>query len=60
MKNKAHWFISPTGHIFYTFKVMNTWRFVGRDTYVIKEINKLSYMKEYVNKVFGFEYLGSL
>lgn len=57
---KSHWFISPTGHLFYTVKVLNSWRFIGRDTYIIKEKAKIGAMKNYIQTVFGFEYVGYL
>ncbi len=55
---KFHWFISPTGHMFYAAKVFQQWRFIGKDTYVIKEKSKIGAMKKYVETDFGFEYLG--
>lgn len=55
---KSHWFMSPTGHMFYAIKVLNNWRFVGRDTYIIKEKPKLKALKIYVETVFGFDYMG--
>ena len=55
---KKHWFVSPTGHMFYAFKFLKQWRFVGKDTFVIKEKAKIGAMKKYVSSVFGFDYLG--
>lgn len=55
---KSHWFMSPTGHMFYAVKVLNQWRFVGRNTYIIKEKQKLHLLKNYVETVFGFSYIG--
>lgn len=57
---KFHWFISPTGHMFYAAKVLQQWRFIGKDTAVIKEKPTIGAMKKYVSTVFGFEYLGYL
>jgi hypothetical protein len=50
--------MSPTGHMFYTFKFLKQWRFVGRDTFVIKEKSRIGAMKKYVTGVFGFTYVG--
>lgn len=59
MGNKqCHWFSSPTGHMFYAVKVLNKWRFVGKKTYIIKETKKIQELREYVETVFGFDYLG--
>lgn len=58
LNKKFHWFISSTGHLFYAAKVLNQWRFIGQDTYVIKEKAKIEAMKKYVTSVFGFEYIG--
>ncbi len=58
MNKPAHWFMSPTGHMFYAIKVMNSWRFVGKDTYIIKDSTKLASLKTYVESVFGFSYIG--
>lgn len=55
---KCHWFSSSTGHMFYAVKVLNNWRFIGRDTYIIKEKKKLHEIKTYVKNVFGFHYVG--
>jgi hypothetical protein len=55
---KKHWFVSPTGHMFYAFKFLKQWRFVGKDTWVIKEKPDIASMKKYVAKTFGFEYVG--
>jgi hypothetical protein len=58
MKNKSHWFVSPPGYMFSATKVLDSWRFIGQNTYIIKEMNKISQLKTYVKKVFGFEYVG--
>ncbi len=55
---KFHWFVSSTGHMFYATKALKQWRFVGKDTYVIKEKASIGSMKKYVETVFGFEYVG--
>jgi hypothetical protein len=58
MNKKKHWFVSPTGHMFYVFKFLGRWKFVGKDTFVIKEKSKIGSMKKYVESVFGFTYIG--
>lgn len=44
--------------MFYAVKVLNNWRFVGKKTYIIKEMEYLKDLKVYVESVFGFEYMG--
>jgi hypothetical protein len=58
MTKKSHWFISPTGHMFYAVKILNSWRFIGKSTYIIKETEKFSTLRSYVESVFGFDYVG--
>ncbi len=58
MTKPTHWFMSPTGHMFYAVKVTGRWRFIGKSTYIIKEDEKLAGLKKYVQTVFGFDYMG--
>lgn len=58
MNKPSHWFVSPTGHLFYVSKIMSNWRFIGRDTFIIKENPNFKGLKKYVINTFGFEYLG--
>jgi hypothetical protein len=56
--NGSHWFMSSTGHMFYAVKALDTWRFIGKSTYIIKEMPSFGSLKKYVEGVFGFKYMG--
>ncbi len=57
---KCHYFISTTGQTFYAIKVLGSWRFVGKKTGIIREMNSIAELKKYIKNVFGFYYLGYL
>ncbi len=55
---ECHWFLSPSGHMFYVAKIIGRWQFVGQNTFIIKDASKFKELRTYVENVFGFDYLG--